>query len=63
MRMYDIIKKKRDGGALSEAEIQFFVTGYTFLILISLGITAVYTSTIGIFKKNCLIPSVCVLFL
>ena len=29
MRMYDIIKKKRDGGALSEAEIQFFVTGYT----------------------------------
>ena len=29
MRMYDIIKKKRDGGALSEAEIQFFITGYT----------------------------------
>ena len=29
MRMYDIIKKKRDGGALSEAEIQFFVKGYT----------------------------------
>ena len=29
MRMYDIIKKKRDGGALSEAEIQFFVDGYT----------------------------------
>lgn len=29
MRMYDIIKKKRDGGALSEAEIRFFVQGVT----------------------------------
>ena len=29
MRMYDIIKKKRDGGALSEAEIRFFIEGYT----------------------------------
>ena len=29
MRMYDIIQKKRNGGALSEAEIQFFITGYT----------------------------------
>ncbi|MBQ8177740.1 MAG: pyrimidine-nucleoside phosphorylase [Clostridia bacterium] len=28
MRMYDIIKKKRDGGALSEQEIHFFVDGY-----------------------------------
>ena len=27
MRMYDIIKKKRDGGVLSEAEIGFFVDG------------------------------------
>ena len=29
MRMYDIIKKKRDGLALSEREIGFFVNGYT----------------------------------
>lgn len=29
MRMYDIIKKKRDGGALSKTEIDFFVKGYT----------------------------------
>ncbi len=28
MRMYDIIMKKRNGGELSEAEIQFFVSGY-----------------------------------
>lgn len=28
MRMYDIIKKKRDGGVLSEAEIRFFTEGY-----------------------------------
>ncbi len=28
MRMYDIIKKKRDGGKLSEAEIKFFIDGY-----------------------------------
>lgn len=28
MRMYDIIKKKRDGGELSTAEIQFFIDGY-----------------------------------
>ncbi len=28
MRMYDIIKKKRDGGELSKAEIDFFVNGY-----------------------------------
>lgn len=28
MRMYDIIKKKRDGLALSEAEIHFFIDGY-----------------------------------
>jgi len=27
MRAYDIIKKKRDGGTLSEAEIQFFIQG------------------------------------
>ena len=28
MRMYDIIKKKRDGGALSKEEIEFFIKGY-----------------------------------
>ena len=28
MRMYDIIKKKRDGGELSEAEIRWFLTEY-----------------------------------
>lgn len=29
MRMYDIIHKKRDGNALSEQEIRYFVNGYT----------------------------------
>ncbi len=29
MRMYDIIKKKRDGGELSREEIEFFVRGFT----------------------------------
>lgn len=29
MRMYDIIHKKRNGGELSDGEIQFFVNGYT----------------------------------
>ncbi len=29
MRIYDIIKKKRDGSALSRAEIDYFVEGYT----------------------------------
>ena len=29
MRMYDIIQKKRDGGVLNDAEIQFFVDGVT----------------------------------
>ena len=28
MRMYDIIKKKRDGETLSEEEIRFFIEGY-----------------------------------
>ena len=28
MRIYDIIKKKRDGGELSTAEIEFFINGY-----------------------------------
>ncbi len=28
MRMYDIIKKKRDGGELSKEEIDFFIKGY-----------------------------------
>lgn len=29
MRMYEVIRKKRDGGVLSAAEIDFFVRGYT----------------------------------
>lgn len=29
MRMYDIIKKKRDGLELTREEIEFFITGYT----------------------------------
>ena len=29
MRIYDIIAKKRDGLALSEEEIRFFIDGYT----------------------------------
>lgn len=29
MRMYDIIEKKKKGGELTEAEIRFFVEGYT----------------------------------
>lgn len=29
MRMYDIIQKKRDGFALGEEEIRFFIDGYT----------------------------------
>lgn len=29
MRAYDILEKKRNGGALSEEEIRFFVNGYT----------------------------------
>ncbi len=29
MRMVDLIKKKRDGGTLSEAEINYIITGYT----------------------------------
>ena len=28
MRMYDVIKKKRDGAALSDEEIRFFIDGY-----------------------------------
>ena len=29
MRIYDIIKKKRDGYELTEQEIDFFITEYT----------------------------------
>ena len=29
MRMYDLIMKKRNGGALSDKEIHFMVEGYT----------------------------------
>ena len=28
MRMYDILAKKRDGGILTDEEIQFFIDGY-----------------------------------
>ena len=29
MRIYDVIKKKRDGFELSREEIEFFIKGYT----------------------------------
>ena len=29
MRMYDLIEKKREGGALTDEEIDFMITGYT----------------------------------
>ena len=29
MRMYDLIEKKRGGGALTDEEIDFMITGYT----------------------------------
>ena len=28
MRMYDILAKKRDGGILTDEQIQFFIDGY-----------------------------------
>ena len=28
MRMYDVIEKKRDGGELTDAEIDYFISGY-----------------------------------
>ena len=28
MRMYDVIEKKRDGGELTDEEIDFFISGY-----------------------------------
>jgi pyrimidine-nucleoside phosphorylase len=29
MNMYDLIYKKREGGILSQEEIEFFINGYT----------------------------------